>query len=258
MVERRGPLRHTVCVKIDPQIAAVRSAQGGSTVEREMLDWDYQGPPAPTTSPGVNATKQLRLANGWVVFHKPFNGVRVDVAVAYGQSDETPPLHEAVAWRLAFALGSPWSELVVPCVLREHDGQDGSLSLQAPGWPGDPAPTENPTWCLPAAFWDSLVAQQDRHSGNWRWDGQRLSLIDHGYAFALPGDILNHTKLVKARHDGGAAPLVAEERQALDRLLGGADLLGIADLLTDDRAQALRDRAGRMRARDEILGPGEF
>lgn len=223
-----------------------------------MLDGDFQGPPAPTTSPGVNATKQLRLSNGWVVFHKPFDGVRVDVAVAYGQTDETPPLHEAVAWRLAAVLGSPWSELVTPCVLREHEGQDGSLSRQVPGWPGDPAPTENPNWCLPAAFWDSLIAQQDRHSGNWRWDGQRLSLIDHGYAFAVPGDILNHTKLVNARHDGGAAPLLPGERRALDRLLAGVDMLGIADLLTDERARALRERAERMRARDEILRPGEF
>lgn len=245
-------------MKIDPQVAAVRGAQGNSAVEREMLGTDFQGPPAPTSSPGVNATKQLRLANGWVVFHKPFDGVRVDVAVAYGQTDETPPLHDAVAWRLAIALGSPWSELVAPCVLREHDGRDGSLSRQVPGWPGDLAPTENPSWCLPAAFWDSLIAQQDRHSGNWRWDGQRLSLIDHGYAFAVPGDILNHTKLVKARHDGGAAQLVPGEGEALDRLLADADMLGVADLLTDERARALRDRAERMRAREEILGPGEF
>jgi hypothetical protein len=39
-------------------------------------------------------------------------------------------------------------------------------------------------WCLPAAFFDSLIAQQDRQPGNWRWDDNRLTLIDHGYAFA--------------------------------------------------------------------------
>jgi hypothetical protein len=124
--------------------------------------------------------------------------------------------------------------------------------------PGDPAPTLNPTWCLPAAFFDSLIAQQDRHAGNWRWDGTRLMLIDHGYAFALPGDILNHTDLLAARHRHGAAALLAEERQVLERLLGDGGLLGIAGLLTADRAQALRERARQMLARDQVLRPGEF
>jgi hypothetical protein len=90
-------------------------------------------------------------------------------------------------------------------VLRAYAGEDGALSLQASGWPGDPAPTQNPTWCLPAAFFDSLIAQQDRHSGNWRWDGNRLTLIDHGYAFALPGLILNHSDSLQPAT--AAAPL---------------------------------------------------
>ena len=83
-------------------------------------------------------------------------------------------------------------------------------------------------------------------------------MIDHGYAFALPGDILNCTELVAARHHYGAAALLKEERDALDRLLAGADLLGTASLLLPDRAQALADRARRMRAHSEILKSGEF
>lgn len=138
-------------VKIDVQIAAVRASQGTHPIERQMLDEAFVGPPAPTTSPGVNATKQLELTGGTIVFHKPFSGVHVANAVAYGQTDETPPLHEAVSWRLAVALGPPWDEIVVPCVLREYAGEDGSLSLRATGWPRDSAPTLNPTWCLPAA-----------------------------------------------------------------------------------------------------------
>jgi hypothetical protein len=76
----------------------------------------------PTSSPGVNATKRLALAGGAIVFHKPFSGVHVANALAYGQSDETPPLHDAVGWRLAAALGEPWRDLVSPCVLREYAG----------------------------------------------------------------------------------------------------------------------------------------
>jgi hypothetical protein len=40
----------------------------------------------------VNATKRLALASGQVVFHKPSSGVHVANALAYGQTDETPPL----------------------------------------------------------------------------------------------------------------------------------------------------------------------
>jgi hypothetical protein len=93
-------------VNVESQIAAVRAAQGVLAVERGMLEEAFCGPPAPTSSPGVNATKRLALAGGGVVFHKPFAGVHVANALAYGQSDETPPLHDAVAWRLAAALGA--------------------------------------------------------------------------------------------------------------------------------------------------------
>jgi hypothetical protein len=245
-------------VKIDAQIAGIRESQGARAIEQQMLSEAFAGPPAPTTSPGVNATKQLELAGGAIVFHKPFSGVHVANAVAYGQTDETPPLHEAASWRLAVALGPPWDEIVVPCVLREYAGEDGSLSLRAIGWPRDMAPTLNPTWCLPAAFFDSLIAQQDRHDGNWRWDGEQLTLIDHGYTFALPGAILNYSDFAVARHGHGAAGLLTEERDALTRLLGDSDLLGMARFLLPDRVQALADRARRMLQRGEVLRPGEF
>ncbi len=245
-------------MNIDTQIAAVKAAQGALAIEQQMLGDAFVGPPAPTSSPGVNATKRLALAGGATVFHKPFSGVNVVNALAFGQTDETPPLHDAVGWRLAVALGDPWQGLVAPCVLREYAGDDGALSLQASGWPGDLAPTLSPMWCSSAAFFDSLIAQQDRHADNWRWDGSRLTLIDHGYAFARPGDILNHTDLLVARRNHGAAALLDAERRALERLLGDAGLLGIASLLLPDRAQALRARAERMLARGEVLRPGEF
>lgn len=245
-------------MKIDAQIAAVRAAQGALAIERSMLNEAFTGPPAPTSSPGVNATKRLSLTDGTTVFHKPFSGVHVANALAFGQTDETPPLHDAVGWRLAVALGEPWQSLVSPCVLREHAGEDGALSLRASGWPGDLAPTLSPTWCSSAAFFDSLIAQQDRHADNWRWDGSRLTLIDHGYAFARPGDVLNHTDLLAARRNHGAGALLPDEREALKRLLDDGGLLGVASLLPPDRAQALRDRAERMLARDEVLRPGEF
>jgi hypothetical protein len=245
-------------VQIDTQISAVRASQGGHPIERQMLGEAFVGPPAPTSSPGMNTTMQLELAGGEIVFHKPFSGVDVANAIAFGQTGETPPLHEAVAWLLASVLGPPWQELVAPCVLRDHAEEDGSLSLQASGWPRDAAPTLNPTWCLPAAFFDSLIAQQDRHPGNWRWDAERLTLIDHGYAFALPGTVLNYSNFVVARHEYGAAGLLTHECAALTRLLSDPDLLGMVRFLLPERAQALANRAERMLSRREILLAGEF
>jgi hypothetical protein len=116
-------------VQIDPQVAAVKGAQGSLSIERQMLNEAFAGPPAPTSSPGVNATKRLALASGMVVFHKPFSGVHVANAIAYCQTDETPPLHDAVAWRLAVALGPSWQDLIAPCVLRDYAGDDGALSF---------------------------------------------------------------------------------------------------------------------------------
>jgi len=74
----------------------------------------------------------------------------------------------------------------------------------------------------------------------------------------LPGAILNYSDFVVARHRHGAAGLLTEERDALTRLLGDPDLLGMAKFLLADRAQALADRARLMLQRGEILRPGEF
>ena len=109
-------------MNIESQIAAVKAAQGALPDEARMLGETFLGSPAPTSSPGMNTTMQLELAGGAIVFHKPFSGVDVANAIAFGQTDETPPLHEAVAWRLAAALGSPWQEIVAPCVLRDYAG----------------------------------------------------------------------------------------------------------------------------------------
>lgn len=83
-------------------------------------------------------------------------------------------------------------------------------------------------------------------------------MIDHGYTFALPRAILNYSDFVVARHGHGAASLLTEERDALTRLLGDSDLLGMARFLLSDRAQALADGARLMLQRGEVLRPGEF
>lgn len=69
---------------------------------------------------------------------------------------------------------------------------------------------------------------------------------------------MNHSDLVAARHRDGAAALIGAERDALSRLVGDSDLLGIARMLLPDRARALAARPRLMLARGEVLRPGEF
>jgi hypothetical protein len=66
-------------VNIDRQIAAVTAVQGTLAIQPQLLGEAFSGPPAPTSTPGVNATKRLALASGQVVFHKPFSGVKSPV-----------------------------------------------------------------------------------------------------------------------------------------------------------------------------------
>lgn len=47
-------------------------------------------------------------------------GGHVANALAYGQTGETPPLHDAVAWRFAVALAPPWQDLVAPTKATRH------------------------------------------------------------------------------------------------------------------------------------------
>src|SRR5207244_3944398 len=104
-------------------------------------------------------------------------------------------------------------------VLREISGEEGSLCLLAEGRPAVHAPFSiAPDQITAAAFFDSLIAQQDRHAGNYRWDSQaqRLWLIDHGFSFARPGDLLNATIFVEFRWALQHEALTRDEQISLD------------------------------------------
>ena len=72
--------------------------------------------------------------------------------------------------------------------------------------------------------------------------------------FRLPhGPVLDYSGI------GPLSPtLDSHEREAIARLAGDRGLLGVAQLLRHDRAQALRDRAARMGASGEVLRAGDF
>ncbi|MDP9385845.1 MAG: hypothetical protein M3P50_11555 [Actinomycetota bacterium] len=215
----------------------------------------------PTSTPGANSTQGVLLEDGTRAFHKTFAGVNTQVAHAYGHHPDQVPINECAAWRLAHVLGQPLSDLVAPTVMWSYGGEPGALiaGLDGVNLTGEPF-SSAPDQCLAAAFFDALIAQQDRHIGNLRWDAAagRLGLYDHGYAFARTGMPLNSSKFVRFRWDEGEEDLQGWELTALDGLLGSPSLLGMRDILVPGAADALEDRARRMRTSGEILRLGEF
>jgi len=86
-------------------------------------------------------------------------------------------------------------------------------------------------------------------------DGDRITLIDHGYTFARLGDPCNESGLQGGR---GPSPLSDSEVDALNRLLDSPDTLGLAGILEPDRLDALISRAKLMRKHKIILPPGSY
>ena len=222
------------------------------------------------------------------LYFKPLSGVRRTAAHLYGHDNPVDVgIHEVAAWWLARELGPPWSELVAPTVWFDPpDAQDigscGPVILGMGGYASLPQPGVGFDRLISdAAFFDAVIGAQDRHDHNLRAGmPPRLALIDHGYAFARTGDSHNPYEAAGLflkmrfgeRHfpvpDGpaldysGVGPLSpalgAHEQAAIARLAADRDLLGVAQLLSDDRAQALRDRVARMAGSGEVLHAADF
>lgn len=243
---------------LQDQINAIVAQQGGTPIEDDLLHSRVVDHHDASSS---NTCERVELESGTIAFHKTFAGVAVRLADDYGHDDpDQVPIQEVAAWRLAAALGAPVSDLVCVCVLRTIDDEPGSLSLLVAGATGAYEDHRMHTLAQhtsTAAFFDSLTAQQDRHSGNLLYSADTIGLIDHGFAFALPGHCCNASHLVQWRHEHGDPTLTTWERDALHRLLR-TDLLGLRAILHPDRADALADRARRMIASNRILRMGVF
>jgi hypothetical protein len=231
---------------------------------------DYR--PAPSSTPHQNSTNIAELRSGARSFHKPLRGVKGKLARRYGHDRLTVGLNECAAWRLAQSLGPPYDELVPTTVLRFHkvdaatrllyleiDDGWGSLSSEQPGNSLDPSPLQDPAVNDPAAFFDALIAQQDRHHAQYHWDPvtKRLGLIDHGFAFARRNDPLNASVFLEQRHAEGRAALEVPELAAL-QAIEEADLVGLRDILDPDQGDALASRIQRMRSSGELIEPSDW
>jgi hypothetical protein len=228
--------------------------------------------PAPSTTPNQNSVNISDLGSGLRAFHKPLRGVKLELASIYGHEAVGVSLNECAAWRVARFLGAPYDEMVPVTVLRYHEA-DSATTLQYPwiadGWgsfasekPGislDPTPFATPDLNDAAAFFDALIAQQDRHLAQYRWEqeGGLLGLIDHGFAFARPGDPFNDSLFVRQRHAEGREQLDELEQESLERV-ERADLVGLRDILDPGQADAFEDRIKRMRRNGRLPAPGEW
>jgi hypothetical protein len=222
-----------------------------------------------TLNPGSSAVSRVMLADGAGLFdayHKTAAGIDEPQARGYGHDPLSALINESVAWLIAKALGPPYSDFVPPVMIRSiwpnapglHGGA-GTLALGAPGVTNDPAPLNDPAFCHPAAFFDGLIAQQDRHVTNYRWAPGRLGLIDNAYAFAAPGYLTWASSFVERRHADGHAGLTSDEMQLLGAVDGASAFWDwIGRMLRPDQAAALRGRVRRMLASAQLVAPLDF
>lgn len=246
------------------RLLAVYHSVGGSSVEDDLLHTDVALVDPVVSTPGVNTTLSVLLTSGTNAFLKPFSGVNVPTAGDYDHHPDDVPLNEVIAWYLARRLGSPWDTLVSPCVLRTVNGESGSLSRLAVGEKRRPdAIQAAPDKASACAFFDALIGQQDRHTGNFRFSPgtNTITLIDHGYSFPRAKSPVNATIFVEARAAGlaGMSPDLSQfEIDALNALLGSPGHYDLADMLLADRYEALIRRATAMLNAGQLLARGNF
>ncbi|MGH3025896.1 MAG: hypothetical protein ACRDLR_05585 [Gaiellaceae bacterium] len=189
--------------------------------DRELLEAPYQGPAKKTGREHRGANDQIPvcLEAGIYCYFKPINGVDATTADALGHTIVSATLAECAAWRLAHALGGVFAEIVVPQVLRQLDDVDplapGALCRRREGKPQSDEPfAKVREQCLAAAFFDSLIGQQDRNKNNWLWHDAsgEFRLIDHGFAFARPGDTFVNLRFTRWRWGKKEQQLVDDER----------------------------------------------
>jgi hypothetical protein len=239
------------------RVTALLALQGEHEAEDFLLTADLELAPD-----SIGTTNKVYVASREgtaVAAFKPRAGLSVNAARAYGQTRNSTLIAEAVAWQVAKAMGEQFAEIVTPCVLRKLDGDEGALATWQPGTSPDAQVfAEAPEACKTAALFDAVIGQQDRNDFNYLWDAdeKRLALVDHGYAFARPGDRRNASIFCTWRHQQRSGKLSDDEQEALQRFAGPSGPLGtIEACLEPARAKVLRDRVESMLATGELLQP---
>ena len=194
-------LKWTPCSHNYPQtraaIATALSIQGKSgkgPEERRLLTAKIVD--STDHSQGVNETRRVEFADGGEGFFKPLAGQEIDNEISLGHEYSMQAQHEVATWKVAQQLGPRYTEMVPPTVLREVNGELGTLSKKYPGEDFSPFTDRNqldPQQVHDAAVFDAITGQRDRHPGNtlvYRRTPEHLgiTLIDHGYSFTRIGE----------------------------------------------------------------------
>ena len=215
------------------QVDALYAAQATTELERELVEAlpARIDPYRDTTSHSVDLYEVV-LETGRLAFFKPLNAYqnattpRKRALLNSGHSPVSTLISESAAWQLAKHMGERWQQLVVPTVLRSvkfpgGNSEVGSLSPFRAGEVGKRTYLHTvPEQAANGAFFDCLTGQQDRNPGNVLWHEQRsrIYLIDHGFAFARPGDRTGHLELTAWRWQRGSRDLDDAELAAVSAL----------------------------------------
>lgn len=255
-------------MSLNDQIQALVNRQG-SAAENELLTLPVTlYVPLNTATAGSSKAYEAILDRRLEAIHKPIAGVNKTVAKMYGHHPKEPAIHDCAAWRLAHELGGVLEEIYAPTVMWADPNTNswGSLSKRWAGAGGGLPLSQaiQARWdqAKAAAFFDSLIGQQDRNANNLKWDvaSNHLGLFDHGFAFALPDGrhYFNASYFVQERWSRGEEDLEPWETQGLADLVASYDLLGMRAFLSKDRADRLGGRAQKMLAQGTILRLGDL
>jgi hypothetical protein len=211
-----------------------------------------------TATGGTSAPPLVILDTRRTAFFKRFRDQRPNICARYGHDPFDVPLNEVAAWRLAFAMGDPWRQLVPTAVFRKINDAGGALINDRKAKADLRVFAEAGGQAAAAGFWDSLIGQQDRNTQNFRYDRstRTLAVIDHGFSFARPGDLCNSAIFAHARHQ--SSPAISPDERAALEALRIADLHGLREFIAPDRASALERRSTEMLRTGRLPMPGQF
>jgi len=222
----------------------------------------------------ANAVYKETLEDGIEVFTKPSSGVDRWCAEDYGCSVWDVMRHEVAASKMAELMKF---DLVPPTTYRIIKNQRNNFlattSERKYGSSADAIPiaTEwrkireenfDEAQVTEAAFYDSVVGNLDRHSGNFLVkvkDGKCTitGLIDHGFSFPdSNSEYVN--RLNVAMFNSKSRKLTDKHKDFIDKMLKSEDCLGMSDHLSADELSALRDRLELMKKLGTTLTSEDF
>ena len=190
MDQKHPQTRAAIATILSMQGRAGKGAEERRLLTSKIVDFSHYGG-------GVNETYKVEFADGGEGFFKPLVGQDVYTEIALGHEYSMQAQHEIGTWKVAQNLGEKYTEMVPPTVLREVNGELGTLSKKYPGQAlnriGGDYEYVDPHQAHAAAVFDAATGQRDRHPANTLVydrgpENIGITLIDHGYSFTKLGE----------------------------------------------------------------------